>query len=117
VGILHEYGEEDRMMFGLITGSYASNTQGGVLRKNMSSFSNEVNADDGTFKSAVNGIVKTIDRLRVIGLGSGFKYNTDCGMSNPSDQRGWVNNRAINNGECRMWGNPIAEMMYEGLRY
>ncbi len=23
----------------------------------------------------------------------------------------------LNNGECRMWGNPIGEMMYEALRY
>ncbi|MCX7556859.1 PilC/PilY family type IV pilus protein [Xanthomonadaceae bacterium JHOS43] len=115
VGILHQYGEEDRMMFGLLTGSYASNTQGGVLRKNMSSFSNEVNAADGTFNSAVNGIVKTINNFRVIGLGSGFTYNIDCGLSSPN--RGWVNNRPINNGECLMWGNPIAEMMYETLRY
>src|SRR5690606_28605664 len=29
----------------------------------------------------------------------------------------WVNNRSIKSGECLMWGNPIAEMMYETLRY
>ncbi len=103
-GILHDYGEDDRMMFGLLTGSYAKNTQGGVLRKNMSSFTNEVNSNTGQFTSAV-GIVKTIDRLRTIDFNA---YQYTCG---------WISNRPIVDGECSMWGNPIAEMMYETLRY
>ena len=37
-----------------------------------------------------------------------YSYNANCG---------WVATRAINEGECRMWGNPIGEMMYETLRY
>lgn len=103
-GILHDYGEDDRMMFGLLTGSYAKNTQGGVLRKNMSSFTNEINANTGQFSAAV-GIVKTIDRLRTIDFNA---YQYTCG---------WIANRPIADGECAMWGNPIAEMMYETLRY
>src|SRR5690606_516653 len=74
-----------------------------------------INANDGTFKSDVVGIAKTIDRFRTIGLGSGHTYNIDCGLSSPN--KGWVNNQSIKNGECLMWGNPIAEMMYETLRY
>lgn len=103
-GILHDYGESDRMMFGLLTGSYAKNTQGGVLRKNMSSFNNEVDSNTGQFTADV-GIVKTIDRLRTIDFNA---YQYTCG---------WIANRPINDGECSMWGNPIAEMMYESLRY
>ncbi|MEJ5207492.1 PilC/PilY family type IV pilus protein [Denitratimonas sp. CY0512] len=103
-GILHDYGEDDRMMFGLLTGSYAKNTQGGVVRKNISSFADEVNANDGTFASVV-GMVKTIDRLKTIEYNA---YQYTCG---------WIANRAINDGECSMWGNPVGEMMWESLRY
>ncbi|MEZ4600198.1 MAG: PilC/PilY family type IV pilus protein [Syntrophotaleaceae bacterium] len=106
-GLLQEYGEDDTMMFGLLTGSYAKNTSGGVLRKKVGSFSDEVNADTGQF-TAVNGIVKTIDRLKVVGFGGSYTHQSNCG---------WITTRPINEGECRMWGNPVAEMMYEGMRY
>lgn len=115
VGILHDYGESGKMMFGLLTGSYANNTQGGVLRRNLSDFSDEINAENGTFKTDVVGIAKTIDRFRTINLANDHTYSIDCGVTSPN--RGWVNNRSIKSGECLMWGNPIAEMMYETLRY
>ena len=38
IGLLQRYGETDRMKFGLMTGSYTKNTSGGVLRKNIGSF-------------------------------------------------------------------------------
>lgn len=104
-GILHDYGETDEMYFGLLTGSYAKNTQGGVLRRNLGSFSDEINANNGTFKTDVVGIVKTIDRQRTVDFNA---YSYTCG---------WIANRPIAEGECAMWGNPIAEMMYETLRY
>ncbi len=107
VGLLHQYGENDSMYFGLLTGSYQKNTSGGVLRKAMSSFKDEVDANNGRFTSTI-GIVKTLDRLRITGFGSGYAYNDNCG---------WITTKPISEGECRMWGNPIAEMMYEGLRY
>ncbi len=37
-GILHDYGENDRMYFGLLTGSYQKNITGGVLHSNVSNF-------------------------------------------------------------------------------
>lgn len=103
-GLLHDYGEADKMMFGLLSGTYAKNTQGGVIRKNISSFNNEINANNGTFNSTV-GIVKTIDGLKTIDFNA---YSYTCG---------WIANRPINDGECSMWGNPIGEMMWEALRY
>ncbi len=106
-GLLQEYGEDDQMLFGLLTGSYTKNTSGGVLRKMVESFSNEVNPQTGQF-TAVNGIVKTIDKLRTTGFSTSYTYNENCG---------WITTRPINEGECRMWGNPIAEMMFEGIRY
>lgn len=105
-GLLHDFGEDDRMMFGLLTGSYENNLDGGVLRKAVSSFTDEVDSNDGTFTS-VTGIVHTIDALKTVNFNdSSLAYS--CG---------WITGRPINNGECDMWGNPVAEMMYETLRY
>ncbi|MBB5209370.1 pilus assembly protein [Chiayiivirga flava] len=123
-GVLHDYGETDRMFFGLISGSQVNNLQGGVLRRNVLSFQEEINADDGTFKigagdnavlDGADGIVGTIKSLRMIGGSGGQGSNWAWGGGTgdcPS-----IGNRAIVNGECRMWGNPIGEMMFEALRY
>lgn len=122
-GILHDYGETSRMYFGLITGSQFDNLQGGVLRRNVGNFADEINSNTGQFKSGVAGIANTISKFRMIG--GGYEGGT---ADNSSSDRNWnwgngtgncpsVGNRAINNGECRMWGNPIAEMMYESMRY
>ena len=112
VGLLHEFGENDSMLFGLLTGSYTANKSGGVLRKNMGSITNEIDPDDGTLTSTV-GIIKTLDNFRVAAYsrytGNGGT-NYDCGL--PAMARG-----APEDGNCRMWGNPVAEMMYETLRY
>ncbi len=122
-GILHDYGETDRMYFGLLTGSQRNNLQGGVLRRNMGSFADEVNLDTGQFRTNVDGIVRTLDRFRMIG--GAYQGGTTDNLTNDSNWA-WgggtgncpsIGNRAINNGECRMWGNPIGEMMFETLRY
>lgn len=108
IGLLQRNGESERMMFGLITGSYAKNTSGGVLRKNISSFTDEVDPTTGEF-TAVNGIIKTINNFRTVCFDySSYSYNCNCG---------WITTHPLAEGQCRMWGNPIAEMMYEGLRY
>jgi len=104
-GLLHEFGEDHSMAFGMISGSYTHNLEGGVLRKNIENFANEVDATTGQFNSTL-GIVKAIDGLAVTGFGGSHEYS--CG---------WITTRSINDGECKMWGNPLAEIMYEGLRY
>ena len=107
-GLLQQHGETNGMYFGLMTGSYTKNTSGGVLRKNISSITDEIDTNTGQLTS-VNGIIKTIDTFRIVDFSySSYDYNSNCG---------WVTTRAINEGECRMWGNPIGEMMYESLRY
>jgi type IV pilus assembly protein PilY1 len=105
-GLLQQYGENGTMKFGLLTGSYLHNTDGGVLRKAVSSITNEINATNGTFIAGAGGIIQTLNNLRITGFGSSYQYS--CG---------WIATRPINDGECQMWGNPIAEMMYEGQRY
>ncbi|MCC6170693.1 MAG: PQQ-binding-like beta-propeller repeat protein [Gammaproteobacteria bacterium] len=110
-GLLHDYGEPDTMLFGLITGSYQKNTDGGVLRKAMGTFRDEVNAADGTFTNVAPGIIRTLNGLRTTGFGGNYEY------TDGADNCGWITNGPISSGRCRMWGNPIGEMMYEALRY
>lgn len=105
IGLLQEFGENNAMLFGLITGSYNNNLAGGVLRKNISSITDEIDLNTGQF-TAINGIISTLNRLTVTGFKTDYTY--DCG---------WITTRNIVNGECQMWGNPIGEMMYEAVRY
>lgn len=119
VGLLQKYGETDRMYFGLMSGSYDNNISGGVLRKNISSISDEIAINDpssanntGQF-TAVNGIINTIDTFRIYGFDydQNYEYNNELGGS------AWVTTRAMNDGEFPDWGNPVGELMYEALRY
>lgn len=110
-GLLHEYGENDAMLFGLLTGSYDNHMSGGRLRKVVSSFTNEVAAGTGIFDANAR-IVNTFNRLRI----RGFNQNS-------SSDEYWKSNpyadsaRAATEGELVDWGNPIGEMLYEATRY
>ena len=110
IGLLHEYGEGNLAEFGLFTGSYAKNISGGVLRSNVGSFRNEVNyLTDGTYSSA-QGIVYTLNKLRIYG----YRYSdgTYIGDNNCTYQlTGLVDNK------CSSWGNPMGTMFVESLRY
>ncbi|WP_278361604.1 pilus assembly protein [Stutzerimonas kunmingensis] len=113
-GLLHDFGESEDMYFGLLTGSYQKNIAGGTLRRNISSFTEEVNPQTGVFTD-VNGIVTNINRLKVIDFNNS-NYYTGCNWdsaykANPIDYSGG------NSADCAMWGNPVAEMMFETLRY
>ncbi|HRF61999.1 MAG TPA: PilC/PilY family type IV pilus protein [Candidatus Competibacter sp.] len=116
-GILHDYGENNSMYFGLMTGSYANNLRGGVLRRSIGSFLDEINVTTGQFKKPVNtttfpqgNIVATLDNIKITGFSGGTYDSTNCSFST------FILN-SLTNGKCTWWGNPIAEMMYEGLRY
>ena len=110
VGLLQKYGERNEAAFGLMTGSYDKNVSGGVLRKNVSSFTDEVDLDNGRFRD-VDGIVRTLNRLKVAGYsfatGTHENLQGGCGFQ----KIGLVD------GECRSWGNPLGEMYLESLRY
>ncbi|OGR00188.1 MAG: hypothetical protein A2511_13375 [Deltaproteobacteria bacterium RIFOXYD12_FULL_50_9] len=107
IGLLQRHGEPGSMMFGLLTGSYTKNMSGGVLRKNIGPITDEINvATNGTF-TATNGIIRTIDKLRV----NDFDYGSY------SYSGGWLTTSAMSEGTFPMWGNPVGEMMYETLRY
>ncbi|MFZ1797062.1 MAG: PA14 domain-containing protein, partial [Dokdonella sp.] len=122
-GILHDYGETSRMYFGLITGSQFNNLEGGVLRRNMANFGSEIDPATGIFRSNVKGIVNTINGLRMIGgnyaggTSNNLTSDSNWNWGNGNGHCPSVGDRAINNGECRMWGNPLGEMVYESMRY
>ncbi len=107
-GLLHEFGENNSMYFSLLTGSFENNLQGGVLRQSMGSFGEkEVDPITGIF-TRNPGIVTTLDGLQIPNDYYLESVMTDCP---------WIPNRPFANGECKAWGNPIAEMMFEGMRY
>ncbi len=108
IGLLQEFGENESMYFGLISGSYSKNTSGGVLRRNVGSIRDEINQTNGRFITGFDGIITSMNRLRATGFGGNHEYvTTGCG---------W-NIAPIQAGQCQMWGNPVAEMMYESMRY
>ncbi|ODS97549.1 MAG: hypothetical protein ABS56_09005 [Lautropia sp. SCN 69-89] len=118
IGLLQVYGEPGLMKFGLMTGSYQKNISGGVLRKNVGTFTDEVNATtDGTFKSAMlsagaAGIVNTMNRLRIYG----YNYGDGTYLGSSGDNCTYQLT-SITEGNCRSWGNPMSEIYYESLRY
>ena len=119
VGILHDFGENNKMYFGLLTGSYQNNTTGGVLRKNIGKFTDEVDPQTGQFRTNVEGLVRNINALKM----TDFVYNKAPDyIGGVYSECGWKVDGSIADGnfdssKCSMWGNPIGEMMFEGLRY
>jgi type IV pilus assembly protein PilY1 len=117
VGLLQEFGGTGSagLRFGLLSGTYSKNLSGGVLRKNIGSFSDEINAETGQFITPTSGesIVKTLDSFRLIG------YNHGTGVySGAGDACGTgVQKSQMQDGKCMNWGNPQAEIFAESLRY
>ncbi|KAF0812441.1 Type IV pilus biogenesis factor PilY1 [Andreprevotia sp. IGB-42] len=118
VGLIQQYGDSDSMRFGLLTGSYSHNLQGGVLRKNIGKIDDEVDQTNGTFKtpaSTVGSIITTINNLRIEGFQNTREYftstyDTACSYANAFSQQ-------LVDGSCSGWGNPVGEMLFESTRY
>lgn len=118
-GLLQTYGEETQadgkalINFGLITGTYGANKSGGVVRKNVGSMRSEIDPSTGVFTGA-DGIVKTLNKLRIFGYdyGSGGYTGTTA-----SDDNCIFDKSGFANGQCSNWGNPQSEIYLESLRY
>jgi type IV pilus assembly protein PilY1 len=111
IGLLHDYGENDSMLFGLLSGSYDKHMSGGRMRKVVSSFRDEVNALTGQF-TATARIVNTFNRLRI----RGFNQTTNTSEYLQAGPYA-MSAMAPTEGQFLDWGNPIGEMMYEVARY
>lgn len=131
-GVLQEYGETDEMMFGLMTGSYENNLEGGVLRKAVSSLADEIDPQTGIFTPLTvdpdlglysSGVIQNIDNLELWGFNYPSQVNRGASYSYRRNSDGdhrfcaFTTDRRLENGECNMWGNPIGEIMYEAMRY
>lgn len=122
IGLLQTYGDNNQLYFGLVTGSFAKNISGGVLRKNAGTFTTEVNSADGTF-TGTSGIVTNLNNLRIYG----YDYNDGTYIGSDSctyQQTGQVlsggsatGGQSANQGNCSTWGNPMSEVYLESLRY
>lgn len=117
-GLMQEYGEDGRIEFGLMTGSYEKNVSGGVLRKNIGDVATEVNyLTNGTFlqsptsSSPATGIVRTLDKLRIFG----YRYSNGT-YSGVGDSCGF-REKGLTNNKCHSWGNPVSEIYAEAVRY
>ncbi|MDH5190309.1 MAG: hypothetical protein OEW89_03570 [Gammaproteobacteria bacterium] len=110
-GLLQTYAESDTIHFGLMTGSYSKGKSGGVLRKNISTITDEINQTNGKFTNT-DGIISTLNALRISTYKSGapptgYNIYDSCNYG----QNSWLNDDCVN------WGNPIGEMYLESLRY
>jgi type IV pilus assembly protein PilY1 len=105
VGLLQQYGEDGRMLFGLLTGSYDSiasasydradtRVKGGVVRSPINDLSSSIHLDSGIFLDG--GLIKSIDALTIAGIPTPPQKEYSSAMS---------------------WGNPVGEMLYEAVRF
>ena len=103
-GLLHKYGEAKTLAFGLISGTYDNNYAGGVLRQNIDDFNQEVLPSTGRYNTGIKGIVYHLNAFRPWGFG-GYDWGSNSFSS------------LSTNGQFPSWGNPLGEMMFEGLKY
>lgn len=125
VGFLQK---QDGFKFGLFTGSYAKNISGGVLRSNVGDFSLEVDSSgrfvDPTTNPALaakGSIVQAINSIRMSGYNYGdgtySAFDGDCTFQLIDLVPTGASGNKRNQGACSSWGNPVAEMYTESLRY
>tara|TARA_R110001583_G_scaffold42202_9_gene134198 strand:+ start:2837 stop:7273 length:4437 start_codon:yes stop_codon:yes gene_type:complete len=123
-GLLQDYGEDSNsrpIRFGLMSGSYAKNKSGGVLRRNLERITghtgtdavkNEIDTDTGIFinqGATAAGIINTLNRFRISSYNyTGNRYASGCGSAGLT---------SFSDGSCVDWGNPLSEIYLETLRY
>ena len=75
ITLLQNYGEGDdpRMEFGLITGSYTKNMSGGVLRAQIGKLKNEI-ANNGTFQTRGSSNTGVIEALNLLEISNNFSF-------------------------------------------
>ena len=128
IGLLQQYGDREDLHFGLITGTYAKNISGGVLRKNAGPIDDEVRTDtDGTFiqpymppsaprstssTATPAGIINTLNYMRIYG----YDYSDGTYLDASGDGCTYQLTNITEN-SCTSWGNPMSEIFFEAVRY
>ncbi|MDR1607749.1 MAG: hypothetical protein LBT38_04990 [Deltaproteobacteria bacterium] len=98
VGLLQKNGENGEMYFGLLSGSFDEETRlmGGVLRNHIEHINRSV--DMVNYGQIIkNGLIWNLDTLQIAGT------DTHTGLQTYDTSASW--------------GNPIGEMLFEGVRY
>lgn len=123
-GILQLYGDDGLIDFGLMTGSYDNNTNGGVLRKNTGTLADEVdvlNTGVFTFTETSDSIIKFLSLIRPWGyrLDNGTYISGNGGSTDVDNCRFQLTEIPFqaNGSRCNSWGNPISEIYAETIRY
>lgn len=135
VGLLQTFGESGRLRFGMVSGSYSSPRGGGVLRRNVGRLAgngstscaagDEINLGNGRFcnakGSSAEGIINSLASFDLTQWNYSNNWN-DCNNYSILNRQGFSGNGSLDNpgtGEqkCSAWGNPLAEMYAEALRY
>lgn len=123
-GLLQTYGDDDKILFGMMAGSYLKNKSGGVVIKDISSMSSEIDVDgngrfidavtSGQATNAANGIINAWSLYRIVKYrhadgtyGTGGLNNNNCT---------WGRN-SFTDGQCQNWGNPFGEIYWNAIRY
>ncbi|NIR31866.1 MAG: hypothetical protein GWN84_21630 [Gammaproteobacteria bacterium] len=130
IGLLQRYGDDDQLLFAMLSGTYLKNKSGGDLIRNMGSISDEVAVnDDGRFvavlggtdssgntvsKSDSVGIINTWSLWRIIKYRHGDGTYGTSGLNKNNCTWGLD---SFTDGQCQNWGNPFAEIYLNSLRY
>ncbi len=110
------------MKFALISGSYGAHTSGGVLRSNVVDPNSEIDPATGKF-AATSQIIANLEKFQIVqySYSSGWYMGSATATSNISNnncnQGEILDLSSANAGICQSWGNPMAEMLYEAIRY
>lgn len=149
IGLLQQYGDADvslSLKFGLMTGSWAHNKSGGVLRKNIGTLSNSSKKYPNSYNCSIAGEGFAANSADEVDFCTGVFVNNQgkarsasanddlpstggiIGTLNRLRIVGWDGSKydsvcnspgttTFSNGQCVDWGNPISEMYLESLRY
>lgn len=127
-GVLQQYGQGSKpdMNFGLITGSWASNSQYAALRANLGILASEINVEgneklepgDFDFSASCNdkschGLISTLDHFDINTKVKGESETySDCARTASS-----LPNVGQSSFRCSDWGNPLGKLLYGALAY
>lgn len=128
IGLFQRWGDNDTLLFGMMTGTYELHAVGGELASDIQSMRNEVNVDtDGTFKLTVNTIGGPIEYQKATSslisrwcLYRIYGYDHADGTYNNGDNCSWGLSDPTDTaakGRCTNWGNPFSEIYLQSLRY
>lgn len=119
---------DPNIFWGLMSGSFEHNKNGGALRKHPAQISSEVNTSGDFVAPSAGGIIAFLDSLRIANWG----YSLPSVLTNNqrSTYVSWAGDNCgadenvnfgklatFNDGQCRSWGNPFSEILMEAYNY